>query len=375
MVERYTQGKTKARAVIHPHLATTGVGSLPHVSAGEAVADVLALCPDYPYWPQLPRRDSREDMYRQFSAGLPGLGSTAGGGRPGWRRDEVALGRLERVYADVLDGEESAGRWAIDPADAGGLYALGEALAAERVGGHEDGTSLRAVAVKGQVTGPVSLGLAVTDAGGRALLYEEDLMDGVARGLALRARWQERYLEGMTARPPVTLLSVDEPYLGTFGSAYFPYRPDTVLAYLRVFDETLEGVWGVHCCANTDWEFVLASPVRFVSFDAYTFGDRLVLYPGAVRAFLEAGRTLHWGIVPTSAELLAAEDSRTLARRLVGYFETLVARGVSETTLARQSMITPACGLAALDVEGARRAMSLARAVSDEMRALFPPRG
>lgn len=372
MAGRCEQGKTRARAVIHPHLAPTGVGSLPHLSAERAVADVLAFCPDYPYWPQLPRRDRREDMYRQFSSGLPGLAPKAGGagegggGELGWRRDEVALGRLERVYADVLAGEEPIGRWAIDRRDARGLYAFGEALAAERVGGG---------AVKGQVTGPVSLGLAVTDDNGRALLYEEDLMDGVARGLALRARWQERYLETVAARPAVTLLSVDEPYLGTFGSAYFPYRPETVLAYLQVFDEALEGVWGVHCCANTDWEFVLASPVCFVSFDAYAYGDRLVLYPEAVRVFLEAGKTLHWGIVPTAAERLAAEDARGLARRLTGYFETLVARGVSETTLARQSMITPACGLAGLDVEEARRAMSLARAVSDEMRAVFPPRG
>ena len=43
MAGRCEQGKTRARAVIHPHLAPTGVGSLPHLSAERAVADVLAL--------------------------------------------------------------------------------------------------------------------------------------------------------------------------------------------------------------------------------------------------------------------------------------------------------------------------------------------
>jgi len=124
----------------------------------------------------------------------------------------------------------------------------------------------------------------------------------------------------------------------------------------------------VHCCANTDWEFLLGSPVRFVSFDAYAYGDKLVLYPEAVKDFLAAGKTLLWGIIPTSAESLAAEDADRLTRRLCRLFETLVARGVPEAALGRQAMITPACGLAGLSVEDARRAMSLAVQVSTAMR-------
>lgn len=371
-----------------PKLVTTGVGSLPHLSAEEAVADVLAFCPEYPFWPQLPRFSAREDMYRQFSAALPGLSGTglgagadaglgAGASRqaearadaPRWRRDAAAEEDLQNVYADALalaEGraapEEVLARWVIAAEDARGLYALREALATgSGAGGGPRG-------VKGQVTGPVSLGLAVADEGGRALLYEEDLMDGVARGLALRARWQERMLRELS---PDTIISVDEPYLGTFGSAYFPYRPETVLGYLRVFDETLDGVWGVHCCANTDWEFVLSSPARYLSFDAYAFGDRLILYPRAVKSFLAAGKIIAWGIVPTAAEALGDESPESLAGRLTGYFETLASRGVPERALARQSMVTPACGLAGLPVDGARRAMGLARAVSDAMRQDF----
>lgn len=376
----------KEPAVVEPYLAVSGVGSLPHRSAEQAVADVLAFCPEYPYWPQLPRRDRREDMYRQFSAGLPGLVEKPGGGY-GWRRDEAALQRLEQVYADALAleaGSDPTDAWAVDRADAEGLYAFADALAAALAAGGPraagDGVAARPVPCenvapqpvpapvpKGQTTGPISLGLAVTDAAGRPLLYEEDLMDGVVRGLALRARWQQRFLARAAGGGPV-LLCVDEPYLGTFGSAYFPYRQETVSAYLDVFDKTLGGIWGIHCCANTDWEFILASPVRFISFDAYEYGERLVLYPAAVKAFLAEGKTLHWGIVPTAPDRLAAESAETLSRRLLGLFETLVARGVPERALASQSMITPACGLSGLEVEQAGRAMLLAREVSDKVR-------
>jgi len=385
------------RTPFRPALATTGVGSLPHLAPGEGVEDVLAHCPEYPYWPQLPRLSVREDMYRQFSAGLPGLRvsvrppardgreareTAEGEARLEWRRDECVPAELERVYAAALLPEAAPEAWALSPGDARGLWALREALTRRGERGLPAG-------LKGQATGPLSLGLAVTGEGGRALLYEEDLMDGVVRGLALRARWQERFLEALLEpglerggpdapngpvsgspgrSPPRILISVDEPYLGTFGSAFFPYRPETVLGYLRVFDDVLEGHWGLHCCANTDWELVLGSPVRFVSFDAYAHGERLVLYPAAVRDFLEAGKTLLWGIVPSTAQELVAESGAGLVRRLSRLFETLVARGVPERALVRQAMITPACGLAGLTVPDARRAMRLALEVSGGMQ-------
>jgi len=204
-----------------PNLAVTGVGSLPHLSVERGVADVLAHCPEYPYWPQFPRLSGREDMYRQFSAGLPGLVEDAGGGGQGrrlkWRRDEATLAALERVYqasvaldqvgSPAQEGEALSG-WGTSPRDARGLHALREALGGSGRSG-ERGAALRCVkGVKGQITGPVSLGLAVSGPGDRALLYEEDLMDGVVRGIALRAAWQGRFLAeavrvpGGRFRPP-----------------------------------------------------------------------------------------------------------------------------------------------------------------------------
>jgi hypothetical protein len=375
-------GGNSSTSFFTPDLAVTGIGSLPHLSAAEALADVLALCPEYPYWPQLPRLSPQEDMYRQFSAGLPGLilSGLSPFDRVTFRHDADALGRLQRVYEDVLAGERSLGNWAVPLTDAAGLYALAEALS-EPGSSSDPAESSRPkpAGVKGGITGPISLGLAVTDEEGRPLLYDEDLMDGVVRALALRARWQEDFLAGAISRgrgktgpAPVTLISVDEPYLGTFGSAYFPYQPETVLSYLEIFAASLRGLWGLHCCANTDWEFLLASPARFLSFDAYSYGDRLALYPEGLKRFLGRGNLVLWGIAPTDAEALATEDGPGLARRLLGCFEALVARGVPEEALRRQSMITPACGLAGLSVDQARRVMELTRTAAAVLRESFP---
>lgn len=368
--------------IVEPGCAVTGIGSLPHVEPARGVAGVLTWCPEYPYWPQFPRASRREDMYRQYSAGLPGLIDDPEAGTPHWRRDQAALTALERVYADTLALESGPGRdadtrlagWALTPDDARGLYALADALRAGEVA--------PPAGLKGQITGPVSLGLTVTDEHGRALLYQEDLMDGVVRALILRARWLVRFMRGLLDRftsapggagPGTVLLSVDEPSLGTFGSAYFPYSPETVLSYLQAFDDGVDACWGVHCCANTDWEFILASPVRFLSFDAFAYGQRLSLYPAGVRRFLAEGRILAWGIVPTDARALSEATAQTLSRQLLDLFERLSARGVSERALARQSIITPACGLAGLTPEEAERAMALTRGVSDILRSTFLP--
>jgi hypothetical protein len=55
-----------------PNFQTTHVGSMPH-SRLDGLCQRLIDTLDIPAWPQLPRRIFRENMYTQYSAGLPGL--------------------------------------------------------------------------------------------------------------------------------------------------------------------------------------------------------------------------------------------------------------------------------------------------------------
>src|SRR5512135_408767 len=54
-----------------PRALATGIGSLPHRDVQDALRVVFRTFPAVPYWPQLPRRDFRENMYAQFSEDLP----------------------------------------------------------------------------------------------------------------------------------------------------------------------------------------------------------------------------------------------------------------------------------------------------------------
>ena len=51
----------------------TAIGGMPQTDAKAACAQVVYYLQDIPAWPQLPNRSYNENMYVQYSQGLPGL--------------------------------------------------------------------------------------------------------------------------------------------------------------------------------------------------------------------------------------------------------------------------------------------------------------
>ena len=60
------------------HCLATGIGSLPHQDPEEAVRLVLEVFPEFPFWPQLPRRSLEERMTRQFDDSVLSPDNAAG---------------------------------------------------------------------------------------------------------------------------------------------------------------------------------------------------------------------------------------------------------------------------------------------------------
>lgn len=328
-------------------MAATGIGSLPHRAPQEAVEAVLSAFPHLPYWPQLPRRAPEENMYRQFLTGMPGLAEESGSpALPNWDRFWREFGDLLAAYTA---GDDSPG--SIPPERAAGLQRLADR--AEMVRG--------AVAVKGQVTGPVSMGLSLRGPDGRPVLYDERLMEALVVLLELKVRWQERFLRQLH---PVTLVFLDEPYLGTVGSAFYAYDAVQARGWLQRVLAGAGGLTGIHCCANTDWGMLLDLDIDVISFDAYGYFENFALYAPALRAFLERGGCVAWGIVPADREAIRRETAPALLGRLAGHIDALAAAGVPRDTLVRQSLVTPSCGLGALTVEDAERVLRTCSEVS-----------
>ena len=204
--------------------------------------------------------------------------------------------------------------------------------------------------VKGQVTGPISMGLTVVDQDLRSSLYDEMLVDALVKNAAVNARWQIKKLKSV--RPNIFMF-VDEPYMASFGSAFISLSREQAVTMLDEVFESIHnegGLAGVHCCANTDWSVLLETEVDILNLDAYGYLDNLALYPDELRAFLDRGGIIAWGIVPNTEEI----DNVTPAglvnqlRRGIGLIcEKAAARGVSidPDEFNSRSLITTACGL------------------------------
>jgi hypothetical protein len=276
-------------------LATTGVGSLPFDTADVAVRHAVRAY-DVPFCPQLPVHDG--DMVREWLGADPR--------RCGW-----SAGR---------DGERPVAWEAF-------------LAACER---HD-----RRV-VKLQVTGPVTLAVALERAAGRAGQGRavRELAADVALWLAANAAGQVRAL---AEREIEALLLVDEPGLASAGLD--PSRDAHLWDPLR---NTGARTWGLHICGPVPWRLVMAVGPGVLSFDAVRYQPE----PAAL-----AGMRIAWGVV----DPLAPDAAPAVAAR--------VRACLAATGAAERSLLTPTCGTGRLSPARERLVAAVLGAAAATVRA------
>lgn len=351
-----------------PGCRATGVGSTPHLDAETAVNFVLETFPEVPFWPQLPRRTFRENMYVQFTEHLPGVQVQQQEERIWVDLGGDWLEQAELFYAAFL--AEDPARFALSPEHAAGIYELLRRArpAAQRLEQERMIAGPSVWAVKGQVTGPVSSGLQMTDQSLRPSLYDDMMRDVIVKNVLRHAQWQEAQLQ---AYAPRVIVSIDEPFLSVIGSAYASLSAESVTAMLEEVYAGLRCLTCSHCCANTDWGLLLGTSVDILSFDAYGYAENLALYPEELRAFLARGGMLAWGLVPNTgagAETITVDGAWEALERALACLER---KGFDRRELLPRSFITPACGTAPLSVPVAERVMRITRQLSDQVREAY----
>jgi hypothetical protein len=341
------------------------IGSMPLADHRAAADLVFQTTPQIPVWVQLPVHPE-EAMVPQFAPGMPGLKRGAKGiyvdlEDPAFN-DELAA--FYEEFLAVTEGTQplESSRFVMGEDTAGGFQVLRERL---RAG---DATP---VAVKGQVTGPITFGLGLKDQQGRAVFYDPNARDAAVKLLALKAAYQVRALQ--TAGCPV-IVFIDEPALAGFGSSeMISISAEAIAASLEEVNAAIHaegGLAGIHVCANTDWGMVLGTSVDIVNFDTYAYFDRFLLYGERVQDFIARGGIIAWGLVPTgSAEALEAATTADLVALWRAQCLELAAIGIDPQRLRAQSLISPSCGVGSLSLAQAQKVLDLTREVSAAIRA------
>jgi len=332
----------------------TMIGSMPHTSPDKACAQVARYLKDIPVWPQLPGRSFLENMYVQYSEGFPGIVVNTENDKIYVDRAQDYSQSLENLYTASLENDYY--KFPISKEYAAGLHAFLEL------------ENLSPLAVKGQVTGPFSWGLTVTDADKKSIIYDDTLADAAARLLRLKASWQESVLSKISKN---TIIFIDEPYMVSFGSAFVSISREKVIGLLEEVLGGIGGIKGVHCCGNTDWPVLLDTSIDILNFDTYNFAGSLALYPAEVNKFIGKGGAIAWGIVPNEPESLAGETVASLRDRLEEAMAPFTRNGLRFEQLIKQSLLTPSCTLTTLSEEAAGQALELLTGLSAEIRKRY----
>jgi len=331
----------------------TNIGSMPHTAPQAACSDIIHYLKDLPAWPQLPKRSFLENMYVQFSQGFPGV--VVKENRIYIDRSQDLDKPLEALYAAYL--ENNADKYPVSPDYAAGLHRF---LALK---------NLSPRAVKGQITGPVTWGLTVTDDSHKAIIYDDVLGDAVAKLLRLKASWQEKELSQISKN---TIIFVDEPYMAAFGSVGVLLSKERIISLLEEVFDGINGLKGIHCCGNTDWSVLLGTSADILSTDTYNYAQSLSLYPAEVKKFLDRGGTIAWGIIPNNEESLAKESVASLNDRLEEAMAPFTRKGIRFKQLIEQGLLTPSCGLGSIATEeAASRVLELLAELSIKIRKRY----
>jgi len=325
--------------------AVTGIGSLPLTSVSSAIQAVAQFSPEVPFWPQLPQLSPSESAVGQ------GLGCLAGLIEP---REEgygyqVKPGKIDAVLA-ALHGSSGA----LTSANAAGFGAFEKALAS--------GLFPSAVAVKGQIEGPITLSayLFYRD---KPFLSDSALFAAMAFHVSQMISWQMERLE--VAGLPV-LLFVDEPALCLDALADIVSEEERLNAVAATLEDArVRGAYaGLHCCAARPFERMFRVKPDILSFDA---NEGLDLFFANWHAldFVQQGGIVAYGLVPTRSGLNAADAASIFIRWLKA--ASLVG---DPQRFAQRAMITATCGLGLLDESSIEESFRIAQSISKLVKTL-----
>ncbi len=345
------------------------IGSLPITDHNEAVRIILSYTPEVPLWPQLPKLP-REGMVRQFLSGFPGL--TEEGDRYWVNTEQDGFEeKMTSFYQDYMQVENDpaylkSSRFGLENDTAKGFYSFVDTLKKQ---------DHLFVTLKGQVTGPITTGIGVTDQHNRSIFYDDSLRDVLTKLLALKGRWQVKELRQLTGDTP-PIIFIDEPAVVSFGSSAFMGVSREMMS--NAVEEVIAGIQadgglaGVHICANGDWGPILTSSADIISFDGYSYFDNFILFKNQLIDFLSRGGLLAWGIIPTGdPRVIQQTNSEELFTKWLGQLELLSTFGFSRKQLMKQTFIAPSCGTGSLAPELALKVLRLTGEVAVKAQNLL----
>jgi hypothetical protein len=340
--------------------SATAIGSFPHKDVDDACNLVLRTLTEIPCWPQLPERDMREEMCVQYTEGLPFL---------------KLYPEDKKIYVDIPNDntdelEEFYTKYLSDDVELFPIsqeFSIGFMNMIRRL---QEAKPEGMIAIKGQIVGPITLAASLKGTDDIPLLHNSTFFDAVVKLLAMKACWQ---LEKFSIFHVPMIMFLDEPYLSSYGSAFASLKKEQIVNSLNEIFQSIhnrQSLAGIHCCGNTDWPMLMETQVDIISFDAYGYMEKMLIYRQEINSFFKRGGIMAWGIVPTSQDVNEATTD-SLLEKLESAIDSLVKKGIERSLINENSLITPSCGTGTMTIEDAEKAMILTHDVSMRIKEKY----
>ncbi len=325
------------------NLSITSMGILPHRSIDDALR--LSLSLDIPFLPQLPNLSFYEDMYVQTSSNFPGIILDLEENKIFFSKEKFYK-ELED-YMERMEEDEDMFRLRAPYSSVYDRF-LKEDLS-------------KYIAIRGQVTGPVSFGFRIFDGDGKPIIYDDEvreiLFDFIKRKV-------NTMLGELREKNENAFVWIDEPGLGWIFSGMSGYTDVHAKEDFQAFFEEIDGIKGMHLCAEVDVSYLLSLGLNFLSFDAFQLGFLSDTVAKDICNFIENGGIIVWGIAPNDPDVSRDE----VLKRILSYFEKIESLGMDREKIIKSSLLAPSRCLVKFDRE---TGMSEEEMVEKNLKGLF----
>jgi len=330
---------------------TTGMGILPHKDIDKALD--LAFRVDVPFWPQLPRVHYYEDMYVQFSDNFPGIQIDLDKKRVSFDKD-----RFYEEYPAFYERMDDPELYAISPKFS---QVLNSFLSRDMS---------KYPAIRGQVIGPISFGIKITDQDNKPIIYDVEVRDTLFEFISKKVNHQYKLL---IEKNPKAFVFLDEPGLEFIFTSMSGYTDVMATQDMGAILESIDGQKGIHLCGNPDWDFLLNLDIDILSFSTFHKGDIFIKYINGIREFLKRGGIISWGIVPANFDEFKEETAQRIIDNLESLWDALNKNGITREVLIPQGMLMPAtCSLINPDGDATiERAYDTLVDVADQLKSRY----
>ncbi|KUO52493.1 MAG: hypothetical protein APF76_05520 [Desulfitibacter sp. BRH_c19] len=334
----------------------TAIGSLPFNNTTRALQLIKDTIPLIPHWPQLPNRGVQEHFVFQNLDFLVQLGLLNINDdkvmmdyeSPNWVKNQVSFYEL---YFQIESGNMNVLEDIKMPINAApGFYDFLDWI--------DKGNFTDSIAYKGQIAGPLSVGLFLKDHKKKLVYYTDQTRDIIVKAIMINAMWQAYELR---KRGKQTIIFVDDPAVGAYGTSNYLTlnRQGIVDDLASIVDgvHKMGAIVGAHSCCNIDWTIFMDAGFDIINFDTGYF-QSLAVYKDELISFVDKGGILAWGVVPTY-NLSQQENVKNLQNEFEGQIDQLLRKGLNESKLKKQILLSPACGTGILTDEQAEKIYQL----------------